>query len=244
LDNVATVHCPDCAAYVSEFAVDAFKVASMDLTHLPLLTALADYELPIILSTGMSSFSEIDTAVRTLRENSHTDIAVLHCVSDYPTDPGDLNLKNIATIRDSFDVTVGFSDHTLSTLPPALAVAHGASIIEKHFSLDRDRNGPDHPFALEPDELKTLVENLETAGQAAGSRIRTLPDGEKRTEYRRSIVTNNDLIAGETVTEKSIRFARPGDGIEPAHIDTVLGMKVQTDVPAENALRWEHFQSN
>lgn len=242
LDNVATVHCPDCAEFVSTFDVQAFKVASMDLTHVPLLEVLADYDLPVILSTGMASVAEIDTGVRALRDNGHDDVAVLHCVSNYPTDPTELNLRNIETIRDAFDITAGFSDHTMSTLSAALAVVHGASIIEKHFTLDRSRQGPDHPFALEPNELATLVDNLEVARQASGSKTRELTDIEKRTEYRRSIVTDRNLTAGETVTEEAVRFARPGDGIEPSAIDSVLGMEIQTDLPAERALKWTHFK--
>lgn len=242
LDNVATVHCPDCAEFVSTFDVQAFKVASMDLTHVPLLEALAEYELPVILSTGMASLAEIDIGVSALRDNGHEAVAVLHCVSNYPTDPAELNLRNIETIRHAFDLPAGFSDHTMSTLSSALAVAHGASIIEKHFTLDRSRDGPDHPFALEPDELATLVDNLDVARQASGSKTRALTDIQKRTEYRRSIVTDRDLSAGETVTEDAVRFARPGDGIEPSAIDSVVGMEIQTDLPAEHALKWGHFQ--
>lgn len=242
LDNVATVHCRDCAEFVAGFDVQAFKIASMDLTHLPLLKTLAGYDLPVILSTGMASLAEVDEGVRALRENGHDDVAVLHCVSNYPTKPSELNLRNVATIRDAFDVTSGFSDHTLSTLPPALAVAHGASIIEKHFTLDRSRDGPDHPFALEPDELAALVDNVEMASQAAGSASRSPSDSGKRTEYRRSIVADTDLRAGETVTEESIRFARPGDGIEPKHIGIVLGMTLKMDVTAERVLKWDHLR--
>jgi len=242
LDNVVTVHCPDCAEFVAGFDVQAFKVASMDLTHLPLLKTLAGYDLPVILSTGMASLAEIDEGLRALRENGHDDVAVLHCVSNYPAEPSELNLRNVATIRDAFDVTAGFSDHTLSTLPPALAVAHGASIIEKHFTLDRSRNGPDHPFALEPDELAALVDNVEMASQAAGSTARSRPDSGKRTEYRRSIIADTNLRAGETVSEESIRFARPGDGIEPKHFEKALGMTLKMDVPAECVLEWDHLQ--
>lgn len=242
LDNVATVHCPDCAEFVAGFDVQAFKVASMDLTHLPLLKTLAGYDLPVVLSTGMASLAEVDEGVRALRENGQDDVAVLHCVSNYPTEPSELNLRNVSTIRDAFDVTAGFSDHTLSTLPPALAIAHGASIIEKHFTLDRSRDGPDHPFALEPDELDALVDNIEMAGQAAGSAARSLPDSGKRSEYRRSIVADTDLSAGDTVTEESIRFARPGDGIEPKHIEKVLGMTIKRDVPAERVVEWDHLR--
>jgi len=244
LENVATVHCSDCADFVAGFDVQAFKIASMDLTHVPLLESLADYDLPVILSTGMASLAEIDTGVSTLRDNGHNNVAVLHCVSNYPTDPAELNLRNIPTIQDAFDVSVGFSDHTLSTLPPALAVTEGASIIEKHLTLDRERDGPDHPFALEPDELSTLVENINLASEAGGETSRMLTDRDKRTEYRRSIVSDTDIAAGEIVTEDSIRFARPGNGIEPRHVDTVLGMTVRTDVAVEQVLKWEHFQQD
>jgi len=242
LDNIATVQCPDCAGFVADHNVQAFKLASMDLTHVPLLESLAEFDLPVILSTGMGSLSEIDTAVSTLRENGHNDLAVLHCVSNYPTDPNELNLRNIQTIRDAFEVPAGFSDHTLSTVAPALAVGYGASIIEKHLTLDRSREGPDHPFALEPDELSELVENIELARQAGGSPARALTDRDKRDEYRRSIVADIDLTAGETITADAVRFARPGDGIEPGAIDVVTGMELQRDVPAERVLTWDHLK--
>lgn len=242
LDNIATVHCPDCADFVADFDIQAFKIASMDLTHLPLLKSLIRHNLPIILSTGMASLAEIDTSVSTLRTNGHNNVAVLHCVSNYPTDPSELNLRNIPMIRDAFDISVGFSDHTLSTLTPALAVVHGASVIEKHLTLDRKRDGPDHPFALEPNEFGTLVENINLATKAPGETSRMLTDSGKRSEYRRSIIADTDLIAGETITEDSIRFARPGNGIEPKHIDRILGMTLQTDVSAEQVVKWQYFQ--
>jgi sialic acid synthase SpsE len=242
LDNIATVHCPDCADFVADFDIQAFKVASMDLTHLPLLESLISYDLPIILSTGMASLAEIDTSVSTLRANDHDNVAVLHCVSNYPTDPSELNLRNIPMIQDALNIPVGFSDHTLSTLAPALAVVHGASIIEKHLTLNRERDGPDHPFALEPNEFEALVENINFTIKSPGKTSRMLTDSNKRSKYRRSIISDTDIAAGETITEDSIRFARPGGGIEPKHIDTILGMTLQTDVSAEQVLKWQYFQ--
>lgn len=244
LDNIATVHCPDCAEFASSFDIKAFKIASMDLTHIPLLESLAEYDLPIILSTGMASLAELDTGINALQHNGHQNVAVLHCVSNYPTDPAELHLENIGMIRNAFDVTTGFSDHTVSTLPSALAVAHGASIIEKHFTLDRSRNGPDHPFALEPDELSTLVDSIDIAGKASGSKTRRLTDADKRTEYRRSIVADKKLSKGDQITEGAIRFARPGDGIEPSAFESILGLEVKTDIPSETTLKWDFLKVN
>lgn len=244
LDNIVTVHCPNCAEFVSKFNVQGFKVASMDLTHTPLLETLTDYNLPIILSTGMASLAEIDTAVTVLRDNGHDNVAVLHCISNYPAEFEELNLKNIKTICNAFNITTGFSDHTASTLSAALAIAYGASIIEKHFTLDRSLDGPDHSFALEPNELAELADNLKSASRASGSRTREPTDVEQRTKYRRSIVTDRDLKAGDVITESAIRFARPGNGIEPSAINSVLGMELQMDIPKEHVLTWDHFKQD
>ena len=239
LKNIATVHCEDCASFVIDCGVDALKVASMDLTHTPLLSQLSEYNCPLILSTGMGSLAEIDKAVTVLQNGSLTWLCLLHCVSNYPANPADLNLRNIPTLNIAFDLPIGFSDHSTSPWTAGLAVAHGASIIEKHITLDSDNLGPDHSFALEPDELEQLVDAVEMASASRGSRTRFPVDAANRERYRRSIVADEDIPAGTKITAEHVRFARPGTGIQPDAIETVLGKTASQDIEAEREIEWE-----
>jgi len=233
------VSCPDCAQFVVDSGVDALKIASMDLTHIPLLRHLASYDLPIILSTGLAHLGEIEEALECLRENDHEQHAVLHCVSNYPTDPADLNLRSIRTIGTAFDTSVGFSDHSLSPLTPAVAVAHGASIIEKHFTLSRERSGPDHSFALEPAELSQMVQAVELSAMSAGSDSIAVPDRASRDQYRRSIVADRAIDVGEEITRNKVRFARPGKGIAPAMFEQIAGAAASQKIDAETPIQWD-----
>jgi len=239
LHNIATVSCRDCAQFVVENGVDALKVASMDLTHLPLLSEIASYDCPIILSTGFARLSEIDEALTCLKENGHDRHAVLHCISKYPAAPTDLNLQNIRTLHSAFGVPIGFSDHSESPLTPGLAVAYGSSIVEKHFTLNRDRPGPDHSFALEPDELKRMVQIVELASKSCGSTSLQSPNHKNRESYRRSIVTEEGISAGERITKDKVRFARPGSGIAPKMIDKIDGVEASQSIAAETPIQWD-----
>jgi len=239
LDNVATAHCPDCASFVVDCGVDALKVASMDLTHIPLLSELSTYDLPLILSTGMGSIAEIDQAVSTLQDGSLQWLALLHCVSNYPADPADLNLTNIPMLETAFDLPIGFSDHSRSPWTAGLAVAHGASIIEKHITLDSTFPGPDHSFALEPDGLTQLVEAVEMASESRGTAVRRPTDTINRDRYRRSIVANQKISAGTEISFDHLRFARPGSGIQPIDVNNVVGRTTTHDIQAETPLNWD-----
>jgi sialic acid synthase SpsE len=239
LDNVATVHCPDCASFVVDCGVDALKVASMDLTHIPLLLELSGYDIPLILSTGMSSLAEIDQAVSALQGGSLQWLTLLHCVSNYPADPADLNLRNISMLKTAFDLPIGFSDHSKSPLTAGLAVGHGASMIEKHITLDSAYPGPDHGFALEPDRLTQLVEAVEMASKSRGTTVRQPTDTTNRERYRRSIVADQDIPAGTEIRSEHLRFARPGTGIQPVNINNVLGKTSKHNIQAETPLEWD-----
>lgn len=239
LDNIATVHCNDCTSFVAECDMDAFKVASMDLTHLPLLAEIASYDKPIILSTGMGSLAEIDDAVNTVREETTDWLALLHCVSQYPAEPETMHLRNIPMLKSAFGLPIGLSDHTLSPWTSGFAVALGASIIEKHITLDSSQSGPDHGFALEPNQLADLVKTVQAAGDSLGNTTRQLPDIENREKYRRSIVANETIPEGAKIEEEDVRFARPGIGLEPEDIDRVLGSKASRDIEGETPLQWE-----
>lgn len=223
LDNIATACCADCVDFVATAGIDALKVSSQDLTHLPLLSEMATTDLPIVLSTGMGSLGEIERALQTLEDGGATGIGVLHCVSHYPTSPEDLNLRNIGMLKSAFDYTTGLSDHTLSPRTGGLAVAQGASILEKHFTLDRSMNGPDHGFALEPAELATFVECATQAADSLGTATRDPADRDKRESYRRSIVVMTGIDAGQTLQAADLGIARPGTGLPPEKLEWVVG---------------------
>lgn len=214
--------------------VPAFKVASGELTNLPLLAHLAGKGRPIIISTGMAELDEIAEALAAARAAGARDMALLHCVSQYPAPAAEVNLHAMQTMAATFDVPVGFSDHTLGTAVSLAAVALGASIIEKHLTLDRCRPGPDHRVSLEPGELKALVRDIRTVEAALGDgRKRPAPsEREMRRTVRRSLVAARDLPAGTRLTEDMIAIKRPGTGLPPAMCREVAGRWLKVDVSA------------
>ena len=224
--------------------VPAYKIASMDLTNRELLTEIGKQGKPIVLSTGIGTLGEIERATATIKENGAPEIALLHCVSNYPAKPEELNLHNISMLKQAFDVPVGFSDHSLGIVSSIAAVTLGACIIEKHITLDRSTPGPDHYFALEPDELKALVRGIREVQAALGQSIRHLSVDEtpKRNTYRRSLVACHELKAGHRLQQGDVIAIRPGAGIDPFDILKVEGLTLKTDVPAFTPLQWDHFK--
>jgi len=238
---IATVSCKDCAQFMFDNDIAAFKVASMDLTHLPFLRQLAEFGKPIILSTGMGTLAEISEAVDTIKESGNTDLILLHCVSNYPAEYAELNLSNIKMLINAFNVVVGFSDHTMTPLSSAIAVALGAKVIEKHITLDRNTKGPDHPFALEPDGLRDLVSMIRETEKAVGTSSRSISEKEmkKRALYRRSLVAKEYIRKGEKITSDKVQITRPGSGIEPKFLDIVTGREAKKDIEKNTIITWE-----
>lgn len=218
----------------------AYKIASMDVNHLPLLEYVARTGKPIILSTGMATLGEVERALRVLRCAGSGPVVLLHCVSIYPAPPDIIHLRTMETWRNAFDVPVGYSDHTLGTAVPLAAVALGACAIEKHFTLDKSLEGWDHAISADPAELRALVEGSRSVFAALGGTARVISEAEfeKRKAFRRRMVARRDLRKGERLTERDVDFKRPGTGIQPDELPYVLGRAVVRDVAMDEELEW------
>jgi len=220
--------------------VPALKVASMDVNHLPLLKYLGHTGRPVLLSTGMATTAEVARAVDTLRAAGTSDLVLLHCVSIYPPDPTTINLRNLTTLGEAFSAPVGFSDHTLGVAVPLAAVALGACLVEKHFTLDKDLEGWDHAISADPDELAAICAGSREIWAALGSPERTVSEAEltKRGQFRRRVVLRRAVAAGQTVSLDDLDFKRPGTGIGPDETAYVVGRRAARDLPAEHELEW------
>jgi pseudaminic acid synthase len=218
----------------------AYKIASFEATDLPLIRYVASKGKPIIMSTGMCSEVEIEEAVDTARESGCNELILLHCISSYPAPMDQANLRQMPNLAARFNSLPGLSDHTLGTTASVSAVALGACVIEKHFTLSRQDKGPDSEFSIEPDELRRLCQDTFDAWSALG-RIgferQTAEEANKR--YRRSIYFVRDLKAGHKITEDDIRRIRPGFGLPPKNFDKVLGRTVRENVERGTALQWK-----
>jgi len=223
---------------LDELGVPAFKISSGDLTNSPLLEYVASKGKPVILSTGMSELSELIEAVSVLNTAGCENPVLLHCVSNYPAVPSEVNLRAMQTMRSAFDVPVGFSDHTKGIDVAIAAVALGACVIEKHFTLDRTLFGPDHRASLEPAELRGLVRSIRRVESALGSGRKVPAPSEIETAKvaRRSLVAARDIPAGATLERAMVVMRRPGTGLSPAMIDTVLGRRAVRDIAAGTLL--------
>ena len=211
--------------------LEIFKIPSGEITNLPYLRKIGKLKKKVILSTGMSTLGDIEQALDILRENGTDDITVLHCNTEYPTPMKDVNLNAMKTIRDAFKVEVGYSDHTLGIEIPIAAVALGATIIEKHFTLDKTMEGPDHRASLEPNELKAMVTAIRNIENAMGDGVKKLTESESKNIKiaRKSIVASQNIKKGEIFTEENLTVKRPGDGISPMIWDHVIGKIAKQD---------------
>lgn len=218
----------------------AYKIASLEIGDIPLLRRVARTGKPVILSTGAAYASDIDLAVRTIRAEGNDDIVVLGCTSSYPASPAETNLRTIPVLRDTWNVVSGLSDHTKGIGVSVAAVAFGAALLEKHVTLSRADGGVDSDFSLEPAELRALVEESERAWQALGTVHIGPTTGETESmRLRRSLFVVEDVHAGDAVTEANVRSIRPAGGLEPRHLDVVLGRRFRTDVSRGTPLSWD-----
>lgn len=230
--------------WMEEVGVRLYKIASPNLTHLPLIRKTASLGKPVIMSTGMAAVGEIDEAVRTFTATGNRQLCLLHCVSEYPARPESVNLRFIPTLGGMFPFPVGFSDHTLGIGTAIGAVSLGAKVIEKHLTLDRTMEGPDHHYALQPDEFIAMGTNIRAVEKALGSSMKTVSAEEKRKSglYWRSIHAAENLPEGTVLTETHVSIVRPNDGLHPRHLDDIIGMTVARAVPAGTALTWDSFK--
>lgn len=228
--------------FLEELNVPAYKIASPENIDLPLIRKVASAGKPMIISSGMASIAELDEAVRTAREAGCNDIIMLKCTSTYPTSPEDSNILTIPHMRDLFDVQVGISDHTLGIGVPLAAIALGATVIEKHFTLSRSEGGVDTDFSLEPQEFTDLVRESKRAWQSLGRVKYGLTESEKTTlKFRRSLYVVQDMRKGDIVTSKNVRAIRPGLGLLPKYHDILLGKKIIRDVKRGTPVTWDLF---
>jgi N-acetylneuraminate synthase len=232
------------ANLLEELDVPFFKIASMDVVHLPLLKYVARKQRPVVISTGMATLAEIEHAVQTVRAEGNEQIVLLHCVSIYPPEYDTIHLRNMATMQEAFDVPVGFSDHTLGVAISLAAIAIGACVIEKHFTLDQDMAGWDHAISANPEQLRTIVAEGRNIFSALGEskRIVSTAEMEKRKKFRRSLVAKRKLDRGHMLTEADLDAKRPGTGIAPNEINYVIGRRLESDVAADQVLHWKHLQ--
>ncbi|HYX69143.1 MAG TPA: pseudaminic acid synthase [Terriglobales bacterium] len=226
--------------FLEKMGVPVHKVASFELVDLPLIEKMARTGKPLILSTGMATLEEIEEAVKVARAAGARQIALLKCTSAYPSPAEEMNLRTIPDLAQRFQVPVGLSDHTMGIAVPAAAVALGACIVEKHFTLSRAVPGPDSAFSLEPDEFKAMVDAVRTAERALGD-VHYGASGEeaKSRVFRRSLFVVEDVKAGEKFSEQNVRSIRPGSGLHTRHLKEVLGRTAARDIPRGTPLSWE-----
>ena len=238
LDFVETLCATGCLSMLKLFTPDKLKVASRDLTNLPLLSALAETKIPIIVSTGMAGKKELDDAIDVISK-FHSDISILHCVSQYPTRPENVNLKTISYLQKNYSqFVIGYSDHTIGISTPVAAVAMGAKIIEKHITLDRKMKGTDQAGSLGIDGINRMVRDIRAMEMSLGKEeIYIEPSVEQaKIKLERSIATKRSMKAGDVVTESDIHLLSPGDGFKWVQKTEVIGKKLNKDIAADEII--------
>jgi N-acetylneuraminate synthase len=222
---------------------EIYKIGSDDAWNIPFLREVAALGKPMILATGMCTMDEVRESVAAILERGNGNLALLHCVTNYPADPAHVNLRCIQTMKREFDLPVGYSDHTLGTVASLAAAALGADIIEKHFTHDRHADGPDHMLSADHAEMKLIVDSVRLLEKALGDGVKR-PGADElvtRINNRKSVVTTVEIPAGTAITAEMIAVKRPGTGIPPKCLDQVIGRTARVTVPAEEPLQWEHL---
>ncbi|MCP4520543.1 MAG: shikimate dehydrogenase [Cytophagales bacterium] len=244
LEFVETLCAIGCLDMLKLFTPDKLKVASRDLTNLPLLNAMAETKIPMILSTGMGGKKEIDNALETITKH-HSDISILHCLSEYPSQYQNINLNTIKYLQDNYsDYTIGYSDHSIGISIPTAAVAIGAEIIEKHITLDRKMKGTDQAGSLGTDGINRMMRDIRNLNMAMGSEDIFVSESVKgsRVKLERSIATNKALEAGSVITENDLHMLSPGDGFKWAEKEYLIGKTITQDIPANEIIYPTHLK--
>jgi sialic acid synthase SpsE len=243
IDCFSTPFDHEAVAELERLDVPVLKIASFEIVDLPLIRVAAATGRPLLISTGMATMGEIEDALEAARGAGATEIGLMQCTSVYPAPAERANLSAMRTMADAFGVPVGLSDHTTGIAVPIAAAALGAAFVEKHFTLDRSMPGPDHPFALEPDELEAMVSGIRDARAALGNGRKEGPGPEEREEMyelaRRSLIATRDLAAGTVLEAEMITVKRPGFGIAPKDLERVLGRPLKVDVEEDDILTWD-----
>ena len=231
--------------FLDQYDVPMYKIASFEMTHFPLLRAVAEKQKPIVLSTGMCNLGDIEKALDVITSENNEQIILLHCVSSYPAKPEEYNLRVIETLKSAFSYPVGLSDHTPGTEVSKIAVAIGANMVEKHITIDQSLPGPDHYFSLTPEELEDLVSGIREVEKMLGSARKRCVQGEKTLKHiaRRSLVAATNLKKGDTVEAGMIDVKRPGYGLHPELMESLIGAQVVRDVKEDEPLSWDMFMA-
>jgi len=232
------------ADFLNEIGIPAFKVSSGDLNNWPFLIHVAKKGKPLLLSTGMSDLEEVKKASEAIFKTGNSQLVLLHCVSNYPADPADVNLKALRTLMDSTGLSVGYSDHTAGIEISLGAVALGACVIEKHFTLSRAMPGPDHKASLEPRDFAALTAGIRSIEKALGSGIKApaASEQENRRIVRKSLVAACDIVVGAALNQAMLIALRPGDGISPSELENVLTRKTKKSLKRGDQISWEHLE--
>jgi len=230
----------DSVDFLDRIDVPAFKIPSGEITNFPLLKKIAGKKKTIILSTGMASLGEVEDAFFYLKKCSSVDIILLHCTTSYPASIHSVNLRAMETLRCAFKVPVGYSDHTVGITIPVAAVAMGACVLEKHFTLDRTLPGPDHKASLEPEELQAMVKAIRDIERARGNGIKELNEEEESIKKvaRRSIVARCDINTGDMLNDSNLAIKRPGTGIESKYYDMIIGKQIKKNIKKDTIITW------
>lgn len=226
---------------LDEIGVDKFKIASQDIIHLNFLKKIAKKQKPIVMSVGMGTIGEIEVAIETIRKYNDLELSILHCVSQYPTTDEDANLRKIETLKNIFNLKIGYSDHTLGITAAIVATTLGAEIIEKHFTYDKTAEGWDHAISADYDEMTQLCKETRRVQSILGTGFWDISEAEiaQREKMRRSIVSKTNIKEGDILTEENIEFKRPGNGIRPDELKYVLGRKINRNIKADELIQWE-----
>lgn len=238
---LSTPYNPEDAALLNDLGVEAFKIASGQLVELPFLKFVAKFGKQMIISTGMANLAEVYKAVEAIKSTGNNDVIVLQCNTDYPSKIEDTNMKAMITMRDALGVPVGYSDHVPTNYACYAAVALGAEVIEKHFTLDKNMEGPDHKCSLEPEEFRELIAGVRAVEKCLGTGVKIPSQSEVNNTYgmRRSLVARNDIKAGTILTEEHFGFKRPANGLSPNYLETLIGKKAAKDMLQDEAFTFE-----
>lgn len=241
IDFMSTPYDVESASFLMELGVKYFKTASADITDIPLHKYLASTGIPTLVATGMASLGEVEVVVDIYNKANSSDLLLLHCVSNYPCSDESLNLRALKTLSSAFSLPVGLSDHSVGSLAASLSVALNVKVIEKHFTLDKAFDGPDHRASSTPDEFMELVHSVRRAELMLGSERKCCQPEEYQMSQvsRKSLVTNRSILAGEKLAAKDLQLKRPGDGISARFIEKVVGLTVRHNLDKEHKLSWD-----
>jgi len=233
IDFISTPYDIESAKFLEQLGVQIYKVASADIVDIPLHEFLASTMKPVVIATGMASLGEIETVVNIYRKAGNLNVCLLHCVSNYPCSLESLNLNAMNTIADTFKLPIGFSDHSIGDLAAGLSVALGASVIEKHFTLDKDLPGPDHKASSTPEEFASLVKTIRLTEVILGSPYKEMQEEERQMALvsRKSVVASKNISAGTIITNNDLTLKRPGTGMSASRVKEIIGKKASRDIP-------------